>query len=141
MATTAIVDRVRDRPVYVYFIRAGAHVKIGIANDIGRRLDELQTAHAAALEFECAFHARESDEFLVHARFSHLRERAEWFRREGDLESLIEALRAAGNSAMATAAAAVWFTANPGQSPGQGPELAPSRWRNSVIEQTAADST
>lgn len=39
---------------YVYFIRAGIYTKIGVAKNVKRRLDQIQTGNPVELKLECA---------------------------------------------------------------------------------------
>lgn len=64
----------------VYFIQdSGGAVKIGFARDVGRRLANLQTAHAQELTLIRAIDGGHVEEWECHHRFNDLRIRGEWF--------------------------------------------------------------
>ena len=68
----------------VYVIRAGAteYYKIGVANDVGHRLKNLQTAHYQELIVVRVFYSEEAYvlEKKIHALFDENRIRGEWFK-------------------------------------------------------------
>ena len=86
-----------DEPKYkytVYFIRDGlGHIKIGITDDVVRRLNQLQTSNPVKLELyagfgvKSQFDAREIERHL-HEKFSGRRLHGEWFDEEKVLEFL-----------------------------------------------------
>ncbi|HXH91338.1 MAG TPA: GIY-YIG nuclease family protein [Thermoanaerobaculia bacterium] len=90
-------DQVRDRPPVggVYFLRCEQFVKIGHAADIRERLIDLATITPFDVEIVAYIaqppgpHARALEKSL-HARFSALRHRAEWFRLEEPLIGFIQ---------------------------------------------------
>ncbi len=71
----------RSRGGFVYLIRSGEHVKIGVAANVARRLTNLQTAHVSplvvlgAIEFGDPLDAEKQ----AHERFAAQRVRGEWF--------------------------------------------------------------
>jgi len=71
-----------EREGVVYFVQSGddGPIKIGWTQDVERRIAELQTANAHPLRLLGEVPGRMRDEAAMHARFSHLRMEAEWFR-------------------------------------------------------------
>lgn len=64
----------------VYLIAAGDYaVKIGKANDIRKRLSELQVGNHERLRLVRAFEGGEAEEAALHLRFAHLHKRGDWF--------------------------------------------------------------
>lgn len=96
-AAASAQRRLRRRPrrlleaERVYFIRCGAFVKIGVAGSPRRRRALLQIANPVPLEVLFTLAGGYEHEAGLHARFAAQRERGEWFRIEGDLETFIEA--------------------------------------------------
>lgn len=82
--------RSRDVHGFVYFIRAGDAIKIGFSIHPIKRVDELQIGNPEELELLGAFGGTERDEKALHADFSHLEIRSEWFRAEQELLDFIE---------------------------------------------------
>jgi hypothetical protein len=73
----------------VYFIRSGAHVKIGFTTDLEKRLSTLQTATVDGIELLGTIACTSDRERLFHINFGRCRHRGEWFRIEGDLEAFL----------------------------------------------------
>ena len=70
-----------DTPVeVVYFIRAGAAVKIGRTAHLAARLRALGTASAVPLELLAAVPGGRQLEARLHRQWRHLHLRGEWFR-------------------------------------------------------------
>lgn len=82
----------KEREGLVYFVEAGigGPVKIGWTQDVERRMAELQTANAHRLSLLGTIPGTLEDEAAVHARFSHLRMEAEWFRNSPEIQKFIE---------------------------------------------------
>lgn len=83
---------------FVYFIQAGANgpVKIGFADNVKKRLGELQTGcpHRLALLATIEHNDARSEESKYHERFSHLRiDKSEWFNWSVDLADAIAAIK------------------------------------------------
>jgi hypothetical protein len=78
-------------PGFVYFIQAGADgpIKIGYTADPFARLEELQTAHYEDLRLLMTIADNGTLEARLHERFAELRIRGEWFRAEGELDSVL----------------------------------------------------
>lgn len=78
-ATLPMIDP--DAKKHVYFIEAVGldKVKVGIADDVGRRLAGLQTASPVELRLLAAVPGDESLEQRIHASLSRYRVRGEWF--------------------------------------------------------------
>ncbi len=70
-------------------------VKIGRANNIADRMAELQVGCPVQLRLVAILSFDPADEPKFHARWSHLRDRGEWFRVEGDLDDALRAAREA----------------------------------------------
>jgi hypothetical protein len=66
----------------VYFIQAGAFVKIGWSKDPERRLAQLATACPHELTLLGEITGTVLDEQALHRAFAHLRARGEWFHAE-----------------------------------------------------------
>lgn len=79
------MDTSQDRPCFVYLLRAGNAVKIGIAVNIGARLAALQSGNPLPIEivgrrrFPNTLAALEAERSL-HKRFCDQRAQGEWFR-------------------------------------------------------------
>lgn len=63
----------------VYFIRAGAMVKIGWSDDVAHRLRELQIASPEKLELLATCPGGRALESFFHVAFSRYRAHGEWF--------------------------------------------------------------
>lgn len=77
----------KDRDGLVYFVQAGpdGEIKIGWTQDVDRRIGELQTANAKKLVLLGTVPGTMETEASLHARFSHLRLEAEWFRNSEEI--------------------------------------------------------
>jgi predicted GIY-YIG superfamily endonuclease len=84
----------RDAVVYIAQAASGL-VKIGFTSDLHRRLTELRADAGCAVEYLITAPGNKRLEMLLHSQFADARERGEWFRCEGNLAHIIEALRAA----------------------------------------------
>ena len=75
---------------YVYFIRIGEDgpIKIGLTDDVKRRLEQLQTAHPDALRVIACVPGDRRLEAHLHQRFSAERISGEWFHPSSSLISL-----------------------------------------------------
>ena len=71
--------------MHVYFIQAGEYVKIGITENLTRRLASLQHANPLPLVLIRAVEGDTDREQAIHRRFAHLRVRGEWFHCTNDL--------------------------------------------------------
>lgn len=85
----------------IYFIRASAAVKIGMAKDAHRRLMVLQTSHPETLTLVATCPGGRVLESEYHARFAEHRLRGEWFAPHPDILAEIE--RLASNPAASAA--------------------------------------
>jgi len=81
----------KDRDGLVYFVEAGmgGPIKIGWTQDIERRIGELQTANAHKLTLLGTVPGTMDREAALHARFSHLRLEAEWFRNSEEIHEFL----------------------------------------------------
>lgn len=75
---------------YVYFVRAGEAIKIGYSVHPIKRMSELQIGNPDPMELLGALRGTFQDEKALHADFSHLEIREEWFRAEEELLDFIE---------------------------------------------------
>ncbi len=91
------LPRSLDGWCYVYFVRAGEHVKIGRAVDVAQRVRELQVGHPHPLALVVSVPAHAALELAIHRRFQHLRTQGEWFRIDDDLVAFIQALQRGAN--------------------------------------------
>jgi hypothetical protein len=64
---------------WIYFIRAGDHVKIGYSQDAEKRMRELSTGSAHELELLHKQRGTVEDEHWLHNRFAIDRTHGEWF--------------------------------------------------------------
>lgn len=64
----------------LYFIKQGNYVKIGVTNDIDRRLKDLQSSNPNPLELLYSGIGEGKDEQLWHNVFAHRHHRGEWFK-------------------------------------------------------------
>jgi hypothetical protein len=82
------------RETVVYFIQSedGGPVKIGHADDLAKRLSQLQTARADELVVLATVNGTLETEREMHRRFAHLRQKGEWFTPAEDLWSFIKGL-------------------------------------------------
>jgi hypothetical protein len=74
---------------WVYFIRAGEHVKIGWSRNPKARRDTLATASPFDLEIIGQVPGTEDDERALHGAFAHLHVKREWFRADPALLALV----------------------------------------------------
>lgn len=81
----------KDRDGLVYFVEAGGDgpIKIGWTQDVDRRIAELQTANAHKLTLLGTVPGTMDREAALHARFSHLRLEAEWFRNSLEIHEFL----------------------------------------------------
>lgn len=84
----ATVSRVKKQ-LYVIQARMGEPVKIGIASDVSRRLQELQTANARKLHV-LGIGVDGSVEREIHRQLSHLRTHGEWFRWTAETKQVLD---------------------------------------------------
>lgn len=76
----------RTKPQQVYYISDNnGLIKIGISTNVNKRLAALQTGHGHTLALVASHPGTTTDEAELHQRFTHLRERGEWFRAGDDL--------------------------------------------------------
>lgn len=79
---------------YVYFIRDGlGNIKIGVTDNVEKRLKSLQTANANRLEYHSGFRVKNIKDAMfiektLHELFKRDRIRGEWFREENILDYL-----------------------------------------------------
>lgn len=84
----------RDDTVHLYVIRAGEAVKFGTANDVIRRFDELQIANYLQIDLLGSIPVLKRMERILHERLSTYRIRGEWYRWDGPVIDLAEAIKA-----------------------------------------------
>lgn len=84
-----MLDEVDGGTVYVVSATATGLVKIGYTKHIKNRIAVLRNSSPHAISLVHSFRGKRSDERALHARFSTLRVRGEWFRNEGELASWI----------------------------------------------------
>lgn len=82
-------------PGTVYFIQAGpaGPIKIGVTNEMPRRLKMLQNGNHEALSVIATVEANRRYEQLMHRRFYLHRLRGEWFRPAPDILAFVERLK------------------------------------------------
>ena len=79
------IKKQTSKYVYVYFISDGEFVKIGVSENINRRIKELETANSRKLKcikkIKCNSRQEAFDlEYEFHNRFKNLQVKKEWFR-------------------------------------------------------------
>lgn len=84
------IARRPDKDGFIYFIAAGASVKIGFASDVAGRLAALQIGNHEKLILLHVEPGSMQDEARFHARFADLRTRGEWFSCRDDVATYIE---------------------------------------------------
>lgn len=84
----------QEREGLVYFIQAGTEgaIKVGWTQNVDRRIAELQTANAQKLVLLATLPGTMETEASLHARFSHLRLEAEWFRNSHEIHDFLRDL-------------------------------------------------
>ncbi len=75
---------------FVYFLRCGERIKIGIAREPIQRLRVLQTGNSTELKLLTVVAGDESLERAIHAKFEPAHVIGEWFTECPDLEEFIE---------------------------------------------------
>lgn len=82
----------------LYFIEAGpgGPIKIGVTDDLSARLKQLDTGCPFELSVLATFPGTEIHEAALHAKFSHLLLKGEWFASAPELVDYIAGCRAAG---------------------------------------------
>lgn len=86
----------RDRQRHIYFIRRGddGPIKIGVAQDVQKRLSGLQCASAETLTLLATTSESEGfTERTLHKRFAACRESGEWFTATAELLALVAELQ------------------------------------------------
>jgi hypothetical protein len=74
----------------------GEAIKIGFTNNLQRRLESLQCSHHFPLFLLGSIPAAQSEERIIHGRFSHLRLTGEWFRPTAEVTDFIDGFEARG---------------------------------------------
>lgn len=75
---------------YIYFIACGTpHLKIGYAEDVAKRITELQTGNPEELFVVAARHGSRKLEAFLHANFAKIKCRREWFHLTDELRDFI----------------------------------------------------
>jgi hypothetical protein len=67
-------------PGYVYAIRSGVHLKIGFANDLQQRINDLQVSSPHEIELIGSVTGYREHERRIQMQFAPYRVRGEWFR-------------------------------------------------------------
>lgn len=80
---------------YVYFAELGDFIKIGFSRSPESRIDALRTGSPLPIRILGAIRGTFESEKEVHAKFRHLHERLEWFRKSPGLLAYIQWLSAA----------------------------------------------
>lgn len=68
-----------DARGWVYFVRSGEHIKIGVTNDWERRLLALRAGSPLLIELLALVRGGREFEAECHQRFAHYRSHYEWF--------------------------------------------------------------
>ena len=77
---------------YLYFIRCGRFVKIGVSKNVKDRIQDIQTHAPEPLELIACFPSMGNRELEFHKLFSHLRSSGEWFSYTDEIKKTIESL-------------------------------------------------
>lgn len=87
---------------YLYFVavKGGDVVKIGMAVDVPNRMRDLQVANHKELELLVAVEVPLHIERWLHGKLSEYRIRGEWFRLEGEVRSVVDAILIRGDQGM-----------------------------------------
>lgn len=82
------------RETVIYFIQSehGGPIKIGHAEDLAKRLVQIQTSRPDALCVLASVPGTVEQERFLHSRFAHLREKGEWFTATKELTEAVESL-------------------------------------------------
>lgn len=77
---------------WVYFIQVGSDgpIKVGLTNNITKRISVLQTGNPFPLHFLTAFRGTTKEAAEIRERFSHLRMHGEWLAAGVDLVDFIK---------------------------------------------------
>ena len=78
---------------YIYFIKAGDFVKIGITTNPKKRLHDLQTSNPLKLDLIYFMPGDENLEKILHEVFDEYKESGEWFRFESGLRTFVYSFR------------------------------------------------
>ena len=78
----------------IYFVRAGKHVKIGVAEDPRSRFATLQTASPVDLEMMAIAPGSFAEESAYHKSFSANRKRGEWYKITPEIREVVNGIRA-----------------------------------------------
>ncbi|KQP52964.1 hypothetical protein ASF34_00915 [Methylobacterium sp. Leaf106] len=99
---------------FVYFATCEGFTKIGVAQDVSTRIRIIGTSCPWPVTREAHILGNEQDEALLHGFFrsEKLHHRNEWFRREGKLAELLDALAPYSHSFTAATAMAEHWWAN-----------------------------
>ncbi len=90
-----------QRETVIYFLQSehGGAIKIGRADDLAKRLVQIQTSRPDKIVVLAAAPGTVADERALHVRFAANREKGEWFSPVGELMSLIASVAKEGSSA------------------------------------------
>jgi hypothetical protein len=85
----------------LYAIKSIDHVKIGVSNCVEQRHGELQASCPVPLEIYGSIFVSEKTEGIVHKRLTTWRLHGEWFRWEGDVIEVADAIRGQSHERLA----------------------------------------
>jgi hypothetical protein len=75
-----LLDSLKPKRVdTIYVVRCGYRVKIGFTANLNQRMHSLSTANHRPIELLASWPGNKADEKAIHARFSDIRVRGEWF--------------------------------------------------------------
>ncbi len=94
---SAAIKRVPESGKRVYFIASGDKVKIGITDNIRKRLTALQTSSPTPLRLLASVIGDRATECALHRAFAGYRASGEWFHYEGPVRQLVEMIANKGN--------------------------------------------
>lgn len=80
-----------DESGFVYFVKSGAHIKIGKANDVRKRMSGIQTGAPERLECLGIIKGGMRKERELHSMFSDHRASGEWFNDCSEIRDFISA--------------------------------------------------
>ncbi len=85
-------NKTKKSKIYFVLCKEAQAVKIGVTNDVKKRLDSLQTANPFNLELLKFIEGNRSREQEIHKKFEHLKRNGEWFSYSQELREFINNL-------------------------------------------------
>jgi hypothetical protein len=89
---TELVEKERGCGTYVYFMRVGERMKIGMSKNVRNRAKEIQTGQSEQVEVIYSVKGNRELEKYFHSRFNAVKLHGEWFRYRSALKAFLAAL-------------------------------------------------